>query len=78
MPVKYTNCISAESVRPQPHPNKCPGYGTKPSDSKVPVILELWRIQSIPSLPLLLDSIWPGVVAPEGVLSIGQIELLDI
>ena len=27
---------------------------------------------------LLPDSLWPGVVAPDRVLSIGQIELFDI
>ena len=37
-------------------------------------MLELWRMWSIPSLPLL----WPGVVAPGRVLSMCQIELFDI
>ena len=34
-------------------PNECPGYDVKQSDSGAPVILELWGMQSIPSLPLL-------------------------
>ena len=25
---------------------QCPGYDTKPSDGEVPVILELWEMQS--------------------------------
>ena len=64
--VEYTDCFSAEGVR-TPSPNKCPGYDTKQSDGKVPVMLELWRMQSTPSLPLLqvhsgpewLYLIWP-------------------
>ncbi len=39
-------------------------------------MLELWRIQSTPSLPSLPGSLWPGVVAPDKVLSMGHIELL--
>ena len=31
--------------------NECPGYDTKQYDAKVPVILELWGMLSIPSLP---------------------------
>ena len=50
-------------------PNKCPGYDNKQSDGEVPVMLELWGMQSTPSLPLL------PMVAPERVLSMGQIEL---
>ena len=64
-------------VRPH-HPNECPGYDTKHSDGKAPVMLELWRMRSIPSLPLLLGSLWPGIVAPDRVLSMGQIKLFDI
>ena len=35
-------------------------------------------MQSTPSLPLLPGPLWPGVVTPDRVLSIGQIELFDI
>ena len=38
-------------------------------------MLELWGMQRIPLLPSLLGSFWPGVVAPDRVLSIGQIEI---
>ena len=38
-------------------------------------MLELLEMRSIPSLPLLLGTLWPGVVAPDSVLSMGQIEL---
>ena len=41
----------------------------------VSVMLELWEMQSTPSLPSLLGSLWPGVVAPDRVLSMGRIEL---
>ena len=38
------------------------------------VMLELWRMRSIPSLPLLSGSLYPKVVAPDWVLSMVQIE----
>ncbi len=38
-------------------------------------MLELWEIRSVPSLPLLPGSLFPGVVASDRVLSIDQIEL---
>ena len=38
-------------------------------------MLELWKIPSIPSLPSLPGPLWPGVLAPDRVLSMGQIEL---
>ena len=41
-------------------------------------MLELRRMQSTPSLPSLPGQLWPGVVAPDWVLSMGQIELFDI
>ena len=56
---EYTDCISAE------------GYDTKQSDSKAPVMLELWGTRSTPLLPLLLGPLWPGVIAPDRVLSMG-------
>ena len=54
------------------------GYNAKQSDGKAPGMLELWRMRSTPSLPSLPGPLWSGVVAPERVLSIGQIELFDI
>ena len=41
----------------------------------VPVILKLWVMQSTLSLPSLSGPLWPGVVAPDKVQSMGQIEL---
>ena len=58
--------------------NKCPGYDTKQSDSEASVMLELWGKRSIPSLLLLSDPLWPGVVAPDRDPSMGQRELFDI
>ena len=40
--------------------------------------VELWGIWSTPSFPLLSDSLYLGVIAPDRVLFIGQIELFDI
>ena len=51
--VEYTNYISAEGYTP---PHECPRYDAKQSDGEAPVILELWRMQSTPSLPSLLGS----------------------
>ena len=51
------------------------GYDTKKSDGKVPVMLELLGMRSTPSLPLLPGPLWPRVVTPDRVQSIGQIEL---
>ena len=38
-------------------------------------MLELWGMRSTPSLPLLSGPFWTEEVAPDRVLSIGQIEL---
>ena len=58
-----------------PH-NKCLGYNAKPSEIEAPVqeLLEIW---STTPLPLLPGPLWPGVVVPVSVSSIGQIELFD-
>ena len=64
--VEYTDCISADEY---------PKYDTKQSDVEVPVLLELWVIGNATSLPSLPGPLWPGVVAPDRVLSMGQIEL---
>ena len=50
-------------------------YDTKQSDGEVPVMLELWGMQSTPSLPLLPGPLWSKGVVPDMVLSMGQIEL---
>ena len=38
----------------------------------------LWGMQSTPSLSLLPDPLWPRVVRPDRVLSMGQIKLFDL
>ena len=50
-------------VRP---PKDCPGYDTKQSDSEITLMMDLWGNA---------EYNWPGVVAPDRVLFIGQIEL---
>ena len=69
--VEYTDCFSAEEY---PH-NEWLGYDTKQSNGEVPVMLWLWGIRSTPSLPLLPGPLWPGVAAPDSVLSMDLIEL---
>ena len=51
-------------------------YDTKQSDREAPD-LKIWGMKSTPSLSLLSGSIMPGLVAPDRVLSMGQIELFD-
>ena len=65
--VEYT----ASLQRGKTPPNECPGYDTKQSDGEVPAVLELWGMQSTPSLPLLPGPLWPGVVVPDRALSMG-------
>ena len=66
--------LLCRGVRP-PTTNECAGYDTKQSDGKTPVMLELWGMWSIPSLPSLPGLLWPQVVEPDRVLSMGQIKL---
>ena len=56
-------------------PIECPAYDTKQSNGEIPVMPELWGMWNTASLPLLPSPLWPRVVAPERVLSIGQIKL---
>ena len=58
-------------------PNECYRYDTTQSDGKAPV-LKIWGMLTISSLPLFLGPLWLGVVAPDRILSICQIELFDI
>ena len=46
-------------------------YDTKKFNGEVPVILELWGMQSTPPLPSLLGPLLLGLVAPDRVLSMG-------
>ena len=41
-------------------------------------MLDIWRMQSTPSLPSLPGSIWPKVVVLDRVLSMGLIELKSV
>ena len=43
---------------------------------ETPVLDVWWRLSS-PSLPLLSDSLWPGVIVPIRVTSIDQIEIFN-
>ena len=69
--VEYTNCFSAEGYD---SPSECPEFDTKQSDCEASVMLEPWGMRTTPSLPSLPGLLWPGVVAPERVLSMDQIE----
>ena len=58
-----------------PHPKECPRYDIKLSDGEA-ALLELWVIRSTPTLGMLPSPLWPGVEAPDRLLSMGQIELI--
>ena len=53
-------------------------YDAKQSDGEVPVMPELWGMRSTPLSLLLPGTLWPGMVAPERVLSMGQINLVQM
>ena len=72
MTVKYTDCFSAEGLDPR---YECPKYDTKQSNGEVLVMLGLWGMRSTPLLQSLPGPHWPGIVAPDWVISMGQIEL---
>ena len=69
------NCFSAEG---QVSSHKFRGWDTKQSDCDVLVMLELWGILSTHLLLPLPGTLLSGVVAPDILLSIGQIELFEI
>ena len=71
--VEYVDCNPPAHTHT--HPNECSGYDTKQSDGEVPVMLDLWRMQSTPLLLFLPGPFWLRVVALDMVLSMGQIEL---
>ena len=72
--VEYTVCISAEGLDPH---NRCPRYDIKQYGGEAPDLM-LGGMWSSPSLSLFPVFLRPGVVAPDRVLSIGQIEMFDI
>ena len=57
----------------RPSPNKCPRYDIKLFDVEVPA-LDIWRMWSTSSLPLLPGPLWSRVKSPDRVLSMCQIE----
>ena len=67
--------VECKGVRPL---QVCPGYDTKQSDGKVPVTLEHWGMQITPSSPSLPCPLRPGVVTPDRVQSMDQIELNSV
>ena len=67
MGLQNTPTASLQSGKTLPLPYECPRYVTKQSDGEVSVMLELWGMRSTPLLP--------GVVVPDRVPSMGQIEL---
>ena len=66
--VEYTDCTSAKG---QDSFKKCPGSDTKQSDAEAPVILELWGMQSMPSLPSLPGPFGSRIIAPDRALTMG-------
>ena len=89
--VKYTDCTYTEVEDPAENcpgndtkqvddilpesSSSIPKNDSKQYDNDVPVMLELWGMRSTPSLPSLRGQLWLGLVAPDWVLSMGQVEL---
>ena len=71
-PIFTPDCIFWRGVR---LPNERPGYDTKQSDGEASVMLDFWGVWSTSSLPLLPGPLWLRMVAPDRLLSMGQIEL---
>ena len=59
----------------RPPTNDFIGYDTKESDNEALVMLELWGMRGIPSLPSLRGQVRHVVEVPDRILSMGQIEL---
>ena len=68
--VEYTDCISAEVIPLQ----RC-SLCILQSDGEAPVMQELWGMHNTPLVISLPHLLCPGVVAPDMVLSMSQIEL---
>ena len=69
------NTPTAPVQRSKTPNNECPRYVIKQSDGEIPVMVKLWKMGNTPLLPSLPGPLWPGVRAPDRVISIGQIEL---
>ena len=72
------NTPTASLLRSKTPPNECPGYDTKQSNGEAPVMIEFGGMQGTPLLSSLASRLWPGVVAPKRILSMGQIELNSV
>ena len=75
MAVEYTDWISAEL---KDMLQWLIWYEVKQSDRAASVTLEFWERKCTLSFPLLPGPLWPGVEAPDWLLSMGQVELFDI
>ena len=73
--LEQSNIPTAPLQKGKTPSNDGPEFDTKQSDGEVPIMLKLWGIQSTPSLLSLPGPLWHGLVAPERVLSMGQIAL---
>ena len=72
---EYTNCFFCRGVT---FAQRVSCYDSKQSDGKAPVMLELWGMQSTPSLPSVPGPLGPGLIAPHRVQSMGQKELSSV
>ena len=74
MPSRIGHKNTLTEVGSEP-PQQVSGYDIKQSDGDVPVMLELLRMLSTPSLPSIRGPLWPRILEPEKVLSMGQIKV---
>ena len=52
-----------------------PSYNAKQSYGEVQVMLDFWGMGSTASLPSHPGPLWPGVVAPDRIIYMDQIEI---
>ena len=69
------NTLTASLQRGKISPMSVLDITLKKSDGEASVMLEHWGMHSTPLLLSLPGPLWPGMVAPDRALSMGQIEL---
>ena len=72
------NTLTASLQRGKTPPTSVLDMAQKKFDGKAPVMLELWGMRIISSLPSLPGPLWPVVVASDAVISMVQIELICV
>ena len=76
--LNLTLCIAQSAGAVEYTDYERPGCDTKQSNGEFPEMLGVWGMWGAPSLLSLPGPLWPGVVAPDRALSMGQIEVICV